>query len=87
MENIDLQDKIGKKFKPGEVVYIDRDCYHHNNRIGIVCGLFGLLSEPRIGLKEVYQVLVGKEIKYLNEFYLKPLDQPTIQNYKRKRAN
>ena len=82
MENIDVQDKAGKRFKPGDLVYIKRHILHPERRIGLVCKLAGQIKD-----REIYQILIGKEFKLYNEYYLEILDDDIIQDYKRMRKN
>lgn len=85
MEHVDVQDKAGDKFKPGEIVYVKRIFQPH--RIGLICKLMGTIENSKHELEEVYEVLIGKELKFYNAYYLEPLNQETIKDYIHMRKN
>lgn len=86
MEHIDVQDKAGIKFKPGDLVYVNR--VMNKSRIGLICKLAGTVeSNNKKEQQEVYEVLIGKELKFYNEYYLKPMDPTLIQDYVKMRKN
>lgn len=85
MEHIDVQNKAGKKFKPGDLVYVNR--IPSVNRIGLICKLMGTIENSENELQEVYKVLIGKDMKFYNEYWLKPIDTDLIKDYAKMRKN
>lgn len=82
LEYIDIQHKTGIKFKPGDTVYVNRKT--SKNKVGLIYKLMGTVKNSN---SEVYQVLVGKELKFYNEQYLDPMNHGLIKDYLRMRKN
>ena len=70
----------GAKFKPGDFVYIRTINKPH--KIGLILKFSGIIKD-----KEIYQVIIGKEVKYYNEYYLDSMDQDKLKDFSRMRKN
>ena len=80
-----MQNRTGKKFRPGDLVYIR--CHFKPHAIGLICKSIGTIENSKKIVQEVYRVLVGRDLMIYNEIYLYPLNNETIKNYIGKKKN
>lgn len=75
-----------KKFQAGDLAYVNRPFDSHV--IGRIVKFAGFITEKETNKKkEVYQILVGRDLKYFNEKLLDPLDMEIIADYRKMREN
>jgi hypothetical protein len=78
-----IEAKEGKKFKPGDFVYVSPVC--RPSQFGMIIRYFGKIDASQTKEEqevEVYEVLIGKKMRFINEELITPLNEMVINKIK-----